>query len=405
MESDRAEPQASTPPREVTGEYNDHLPKPLSTPPPTGDIHVALGGDDQSPNQPRVALDPKSGPVEVRADADYQTTPRDFQAYSAENLAADPLAVIQVKPLTVGQLPEVIVGIKRDYLRDVGTLLIALAAVVIAVLAYLVNKNQAESLKNQTESLKNQAEASDRQATAARDDVNVKFIEEFRKHLGELTLPESETNEENLKKKRLAAITLAQYGERALPVLKMSLALDDEDIRGGAVVVVVQMLSDKTLRPVLLAKLKEYFDEDSAGLRIGVLDCYLTVNRGLTDQELNDAKKKITEHVTPSSDYSDKPEEQRVLLWATKFFSNWPSLDSRNFLLAVAKNSTGGNDAREGAINYLPSVTMAAQYASDTEREKSKQEVSAGLQALLIDAPERLRTNLLDAIQKIEGTN
>src|SRR6185312_10226880 len=90
---------------------------------------------------------------------------------------------------------------------------------------------------------------------------------------------------EDLRKKRLTAITLAQYGDRALPALKMSLSVDEPDIREGAAVVVAQMLSDTTLRPMVVApvplntslrqtvlsKLNEYFDENNTDLRIGVL--------------------------------------------------------------------------------------------------------------------------------------
>lgn len=273
--------------------------------------------------------------------------------------------------------------------KDYGALLTGIASVaatvVLAILALEINRQQAKSLQVQSD--------------AAQEEVNVKFIEEFRKHLSDLTLPE---DKQNLTQKTLAAISLAQYGARALPALRMSLAVEDEDIKDGAAVVIVQMLTQTDLRQEVLSKLRDYFDENNSSLRVGVLNCYVTMNRALNEKEFDDAKTKITQYVDPSADYSGKPEEQRVLLEAVNFFSSWPRRNSRDFLLAVARNGTCGDEPREGAINYLPMITISANDLSHLEREASKKEVAGALQQLLPAASDRLKRNITDALAKLQ---
>lgn len=291
----------------------------------------------------------------------------------------------------------VAVDIKRDIPRDfivvvIPAVLSIAVTVILAIVAHRINQQQAKS--QEAQSL-----AAQEQSKAAQEEVNVRFIEEFRKHLGDLTLPEGE---ENLTKKTLAAITLAQYGERALPALKMSLHVEDKDIREGAAVVLAQMLLDRTLRWAVLSKLGEYFDEPNSSLRLGLLGCYVTINRKLTDAEFKEVSSKITKYVEPSADYTDKPDEKEVLLGAVKFFGNWPRVESKNFLLSVAQNNSSGDDPREGAINYLPKITICAKDLSEFQREESRQEVSTALGALLSQVPERLRKNITEGIAKLQ---
>lgn len=281
----------------------------------------------------------------------------------------------------------------KDYGALITGVISLIITVVIAYFAHTISKQQAESLKLQVDAEKAQAKT-------AEDEVNVKFTEEFKTHLSELT---AEGNEADLTKRRLAAITLAQYGERVLPALKMSLAVNENDIREGAAVVVIQMLADRSLRGSVLAKLKEYFDEDNPALKVGVLECYLTVNTGLTESEFEDARNKIRQHIDPAANYSNKPEQQRVLLWAVKFFSYWPRSSSKDFLLAVAGNSTCGDEPREGALNYLPIVTKDAADLNNEQRQVTAKETADKLRALLPDASERLKANITAAIQNLES--
>jgi hypothetical protein len=278
--------------------------------------------------------------------------------------------------------------------KDYGSLLTGLLTVtvtiVIAYFAQQINEKQAAITQQQ-------AKSAELQSNASQEQVRLNFIKEFRERLGELT----DKDQRNRTKKNVAAIALAQYREEALVPLKMSLTVEDEDVRDGAAVVVVQMLSDKNQRANVLAKLEEYFDENNASLRVGVLDCYLTMNRDLTDDEFTQVKNKIRQHLDPSADYSAKRPEQRVLLWAAKFFGNWPTRDSKDFLLAVARNRTSGDDPRQQAIDYLPNVTMCAKDLSVDEREVSRQEILAALQLLLPELP-GLSSNVKAAIAKLK---
>ena len=281
----------------------------------------------------------------------------------------------------------------RALARDYGVLI---ATVVIAYYAHTINKQQIESLRVQ-------AAAQQVQSQAAQDDVQVKFIQEFKNHLGELMPANAEAlKPEDLRKKKLAAITLAQYGDRALPPLKMSLSVDDRDIREGAAVVVAQMLAESKLRQTVLSKLKEYFDENNTALRIGVLECYLTINTGLTRAEFEDARTKILQYVNPAADYTNKPEEQRVVLWAVKFFSYWPSIATKDFLLTVARNTSYNDQTHEGALNLLPSVIKDAKDITEDQRQAVTDDTIKTLQDLFPHASEHIQKNITGTIESLK---
>jgi hypothetical protein len=282
-----------------------------------------------------------------------------------------------------------------DFARDFGALLTGLASVavtvVIAILAQQISQQQTKISQQQTKSMEEQAKAT-------QEGVRLDFIKEFRERLGELI----DNDQNNRTRRNLAAIALAQYGEGALPALKMSLAASDDQVQKGAALVVIQMLSEKSLRGLVLNKLREYFDENNAFLRVGVLECYIMLNRGLDEPELREAKSSIRKYIDPSANYSGKPQEQRVLLGTAKFYSNWPSRDSVAFLLAVARNRTCDDASVEQAINYLPSVTNGAADVTAEEHEALRKEVSAGLRALMPELP-AFKMNIEDGISKLEG--
>lgn len=283
----------------------------------------------------------------------------------------------------------------RALLKDPVALASLGATLAIAYVGYTINKQQVAS--------------SLAQSKAAEEQVNVTFIDEFSKRVSELVLPDN-TGKENLTKKRLAAITLAQYGVRVLPALKMSLSSDDPDIREAAAVVITQMFADntprtdqeKSLHDTVFAKLQDYFAENNPALRIGVLECYLFMNSRLTDSEREQTRARILQHVNPAANYVNKAEEQRVLLWAVKVFSYWPSNASKDFLLAVATNATCSDEPREAAINYLSAVTKNARDLTPEQRKSVSQDVTRTLESLLPQAPERLRPNILAAIESLQ---
>jgi hypothetical protein len=262
---------------------------------------------------------------------------------------------------------------------------------VIAYYAHGISKNQADSME---------------------DEINLRLVEEFKKHLTDLTLsevPEDPTdpdveknkkqNVEIRRKKLLASIALAQYGERVLPALKMSLASEDPLVREGAAVVAKRMLEEKQLRQTVFAKLLEYFDDPS--MRLTVLEFFVGLHH-LSDEEVDKASSKFQQHVSPDADYKNKPRhEQDVLLEATKFFANSPSRNSAHFLLAVAKNTTCEDDPREQALNFLPPAVKKAKDFRPDEQDALRKQVIADLEKLLPQSSERLQVNIRDVIAEL----
>ena len=400
MPSDPAKPQTGEPQADRTSESTASNATAASAPPaeshvpPSGPVQV---GPEFAKTEPKPQSNSSPPPVVPRDKAGSGSPPPDAQPDAQRKPAPEP-GVDELQPPIVLQLPSgvVQVDVKRDYLRDFGVLIPGVASIVVTVvIAILANQIS----QKQTESLAAQSTAAQLQSQAAQDEVNVRFIEEFQKHLGDLTLPDVR---ENLTKKTLSAISLAQYGEKALPVLKVSLSVEDNDIREGATVVIVQMFSQIELRDAVISNLQKYFAENNPSLRVGVLDCYVTMNRSLTDTEFREVRSAIAKYVDPSADYSDKPQERKVLQWATKFLSNWPRGDSQDFLLAVIHNGSSGKDALEDALNYLPKVTMCAKDSSDPQNEASRQKVLAALKSVSPQVYELLGSNVTDAIAKLE---
>lgn len=294
---------------------------------------------------------------------------------------------IQSKPVAI--------DIKSN-LVDYGGLLISLlslaATVFIAIFAYEISLSQAKSQETQS--------------AAATDEVNIRFVSEFRERISELSLPEDPTKpeyEDNLMRKSLATIALAQYGKRVLPVLNMSLKARDPAIREGATVVLAQMLSNRTdqeSREFVFSKLLQYFEEDNSSLRVGILKCFVILYKGLSDTEVDRAKVVFKKHVPPDADLSDKLNEQDVLIEAAKFFGNWPSRDSTLFLLDVVKNQSCKDGPREQAINYLHVVANGARDLSVAERAAVIADLRNAM--LLPGTSELLKTNISNTISAME---
>lgn len=317
-----------------------------------------------------------------------------------KNLPPDSRQAREKTTIQLSHLPSSIlpIDIKRDKLRDYGGLALAIASLllslVIAYFAYGINKNQLEAMQ---------------------EDVNVKFVDEFKKNLADLTLPEltedstesdyreenRKINQENRRKKFLASVALAHHGERALPALKMSLMAEDHTIRKGAAVVVLRMLAEKKLRATVHSRLLEYFDESNPFLRLGVLECFVMLYNDLSVEEFNEASGKFRQHVLPGANYSGMPHHENVLLEAVNFFANWPSRDSTMFLLAVAKNTTCVSDTREQASNYLPPAVKKARDLSNDERNALRASVIRELEILVPEASERLGGIIKDRIDEL----
>src|SRR5262249_5379554 len=103
---------------------------------------------------------------------------------------------------------------------------------------------------------------------------------------------------------------------------------------------------------VFLALL-QYFDKGDVFMRVEILKCFVKVSRRFSDVEAKSAKDTFRKHIFPDADLSERFDDQILLIEAAKFFGNWPSCDSKEFLLAIAKNSSCGDGPREQARNSL----------------------------------------------------
>jgi hypothetical protein len=250
---------------------------------------------------------------------------------------------------------------------DYGGLIIGIVSLVVTLylanLAAGINQSLATSAQAQANAAAAQATAAKAQAAAADDEVNTKFIQEFRERINELSLPTEDPDDSdydaNLMRKSLATIALAQYGERALPALKMALEAKDSRLRDGAVDVLAQMLSnqDAKSREKVFSALMEYFAKGNLFIRVEILKTFIKAFSGLSDTEVKTAKDIFRKHIVPDADVSEtRSESELLLIEAAQFFGNSPSCDSAEFLLAIAKNQSCGNGPQEQARNSLRAV-------------------------------------------------
>lgn len=350
---------------------------------------------------------------ELLPDTSVSRNPVEPQATAPVNVAAFENSDSSLAQAAESKLPNQSKPFKIDIksnLVDYGGLIVGFlslaATVAIAVYASLINQKQTKILEVQSNAAITQSNAAIVQAEAATDEVNIRFVEEFRERIRELTLPTDNSNdenyEENFMRKSLAIIALAQYGERVLPALKMALKARDPLLRDSAADVLAHMLSnhkDKPSRVVVFSALLKYFDENDADLRLGILKCFVMMYKELSIEEVTNAKATVKKHILPDADLTDRLNDQKVLIEAAKFFGNYPSSDSTAFLLAIVKNQLSGDGPRTQAINYLPDVVKGAQDLTPEQRADVVNELQKLL--LLSDKPE-LATKISNAISAIK---
>ena len=272
------------------------------------------------------------------------------------------------------------------FIKDV---LPPLASVVIAVFVFYYGKKfndrQATSQEEQT---KTQA----KQADTAQSELELKILSDFTSSIAQLT----DEGEEREKKQTLAAIRFVQYGEKALPVIKTALGVEENTVRKGASVVVVQMFqSGKIDRKKLLSELKEYFKTQNPYLRRGVLECFVKLEDHLSNEEAFEVVDLLKNYLNPQSDCS-KSEDENVLLEAAVFLGGQASPDSEELLLKIAENRSC-TKPRIQAIDNLPEVAAKLGH-------EQQQAIVARLQLLISDASNSLLPKITTAIQEIQPT-
>jgi len=234
-----------------------------------------------------------------------------------------------------------------------------------------------------------QATTQEEQAATSRSELQLKILLDFTNSLADLT-DESDKKE---KKQTLAAIKFVQYGEKALPIIKIALGVEETTVRKGATVVVVHMFQARGIdRTKLLSELKEYFKAQGPFQRRGVLECFVKLQDHLSSEEADDVVDLLKNTVDPGADCS-KQEEDDVLVSAAVFLGARPSLDSERMLLKIAENHSCIRP-RIQAVDNLPAV-------AEKLRPEEREAIIARLRHLIPDPSKSLTNSIAVAIEKL----
>jgi len=272
----------------------------------------------------------------------------------------------------------------KDVVKDIGPPVTGLASLIIAALVFYygneINKRQAATQEAQAKTQQSQAD------TATRE-LRLKILSEFSKSLAELSASDEKT-------RTLAAINLGQYEREALPAIKPALGVEEDSIRKGAVTVIVQLFeSEAVSREELMKSLLEYFHTRNAYMRMGILECFIQLGRRLSQDEASKVIGLLMNELNPRENCT-RTEQVEVLREAGVFLGLWPSLESANLLLGIAKNTTCLR-AQIQAVDNLCKVATAVQ----PERRKA---IVADLRALVSGAPKLLTERIGFAVNSIE---
>ena len=233
------------------------------------------------------------------------------------------------------------------------------------------------------------SEFNQRDAASKLADIRGKIISEF------VEKPESKT---------IAAIKLAEYGEQALPAVKMALGADDLRLRSGAAAVLQQMYRapEKVERTDLLSKVLEWNDKTkNPFLHRGVLEWLVEMKSQLSDEESQRVFERVSSNL--EVDFGATAEncakqDGEFALQAAIFLYTWSLKKSRDLVMGMLKHCIATDQpyesAREQAANTLP---MIARQLRKSERDS----IVADLQQLSPTAPLKLRTLIEAAASEI----
>lgn len=261
----------------------------------------------------------------------------------------------------------------KEFLKDLGPPITGLASLIVVILVsyfgYQINSRQTQIQKEQSDT--------------ARLNLRIAVIKEFSERIARVG-----AKEDNLTK-NLEAIKLAQYGEDALPTIKIALGSDDDRVQDSIALVVAYLFqSNDAMRRKVLEELQAYFKTPDIILQTSVLNCFRVLDRRLTDEEVREITKLIRAKVNPGLDCS-RQENEKLIDQAIAFLSRSPSTDAKEFLLEVAANPTN-EIVRFTAVNLLPGI---ARVLAQEERDdivgrlgQLKKSGSADFDAALDDA-------------------
>src|SRR5262249_9197209 len=176
---------------------------------------------------------------------------------------------------------------------------------------------------------------------------------------------------------------------------RMALGVEQDTIRGGAADVLVQIFLSGTVKTEeLFPALHRFFESRNQTLRRGVLECYVKMGTRLPEDESRNVIA-LLKRVDMGADCSYL-EDEELLLEIPIFLDYWPSRDSMDFLLTIARNNTCLRP-RIKAVENLPKV---AKLLPTTERSAIKD----ALQNLVgTDIPSSLTASIKIASKQIEA--
>lgn len=271
------------------------------------------------------------------------------------------------------------------FFRDI---LPPLASALIAFFVFYYGKQYND---RQTVIQKEQSDTQLNQAETAESDLELKILSDFTNSLAQLT----DEGPDGYRIQTIAAIKFVQYGEKALPIIKLALGVEEDTVRKGATVVVVQLFqSGKIDRHQLLAELNGYFKSSNPFLRRGVLECFVKLEDRLTNAEAISVVDLLQKYLNAQSD-SSRIEDQGVLFEAAAFLGGQGSVESEELLLTIAENRSC-TKPRIQAIDSLPEI-------ADKLSPQQRQTILARLKGLLPDASSTLRPKIKLAIEQIQS--
>jgi len=198
-------------------------------------------------------------------------------------------------------IPEEKEGVKQwgEFFKDAGPTITGVLSIGVALLVFFlgnsinrkqvdINEKQVSLIEQQTKSRKEEVELEGKKLQLAELEQKLKNAELEAKNASLRTEVIKVLSVKDEKQRTLAAISLAEYGEDALPAVRMALGVADPAIRTGAVKVVSYMFqSGRVERDVLVERLKEYFDAKNPYLHRAVLSCFFSTQSQLSIEEVD----------------------------------------------------------------------------------------------------------------------
>jgi len=158
------------------------------------------------------------------------------------------------------------------------------------------------------------------------------------------------------RKRTIAAMKLAAYGNLALPAIKLAFGAQDPQLRADGVLIAEEMYRSETIgRGQLTAQILSYYADPV--FRPSVLRWLVEMGRDLSPDHGRLAFEKLRQALGPFGE-GCKGEESEQQLDATRFLTLWADKDSKQFIIGLAKNCTA-EGARNQAIGALPALAKA----------------------------------------------